>query len=328
MEMRREEYIKGDSRKSQTSDSGHYLAMGFSSECNKASISCGMSIYFPSRYYSTKSGIYYNFTSLNFIYFITTVNNYTFLLIKGETVVSFKLFCENNSLLLCLPRFVSSTKTGKKDKLENWRVSFFFFLIPFNEVRSKQNSWQWVLLCKKLHLGPGSFWSDRCLSPTSGAYSVGVHIQVSCPKDVVHVVNGACSVFHMTGVRYIFHEMNNYSIDYTDKPSSKYWSNLGGISPDVNTYRWLRHLKLSQLSPTHPFLRLPSWIKEEGEGYLESYNLTHTLETLISFYCMYGDPAVTILLPLELPFNKVNGTTSSRRYFWEEICSTFVQRGG
>lgn len=119
MEMRREEYIKGDSRKSQTSDSGHYLAMGFSSECNKASISCGMSIYFPSRYYSTKSGIYYNFTSLNFIYFITTVNNYTFLLIKGETVVSFKLFCENNSLLLCLPRFVSSTKTGKKDKLEN-----------------------------------------------------------------------------------------------------------------------------------------------------------------------------------------------------------------
>lgn len=81
------------------------------------------------------------------------------------------------------------------------------------------------------------------------------------------------------------------------------------------------------MSPTPPSLRFPSWIKEKLERYLESYNLIHTLEMLISFYCVYGGPAVTILLPLELSFNEVNGTVPFRRYFSEEICSRFVQRG-
>lgn len=49
MEMRREGYIKEHSRKNnQTFDSGNYLSMSFSWECNKANISFGMSIYFPS----------------------------------------------------------------------------------------------------------------------------------------------------------------------------------------------------------------------------------------------------------------------------------------
>lgn len=129
----------------------------------------------------------------------------------------------------------------------------------------------------------------RFLSPTSGVCSVGVRIQVGCSRDVVHAVNGACSVFHVTEVLYVFHEMNNDSTDSTDKPSSKYRCNLIGISPVVNTHRRFRYLKLSQLSPTPPFLRLPSWIKEEWERYLESYNLTHTLKTLRSFYCICGD---------------------------------------
>lgn len=129
----------------------------------------------------------------------------------------------------------------------------------------------------------------RFLSPTSGVYSVGVRIQVGCPRNVVHTVNGACSVFHVTQVLYVLHEMNNDSIDSTDKPSSKYRCSLRRISPDVNTYRRLRYLKLSQLSPTPPSLRLPSWIEEEWERYLESYNLTHTLKTLMSFYCICGD---------------------------------------
>lgn len=98
MKMRREGYIKGDSRKIQTSDSRNYLAMGFSWECNKASISCSVSIYFPSGYCSTKSGIYYNFTSLNLIYFITTVSSEELYFSPDQrrslTVVSFKLFLE------------------------------------------------------------------------------------------------------------------------------------------------------------------------------------------------------------------------------------------
>jgi len=179
-------------------------------------------------------------------------------------------------------------------------------------------------ILQKITSGIWEFWV-RFFSPTSGIYHVDVHIQICCPRDVVLVVNGACTVFHMTRVRYVFHETKNYSIDYTDKPSSKYWSNLGGINSDVNTYRWFMCLKLSQLSPTTPLLRLPSWIKEEGERYMESCNLTHILEMLIFFPWMYGGPAVTIQ-PLELPINEVNGTTSSRSYFWEEICSRFVQR--
>lgn len=74
--------------------------------------------------YSTKSGIYYNFTSLNFIYFITTVSSEELYFSPDQrrslTVVPFKLSCEKNfpfSLLF----FSSSTKLGKqkKDKSEN-----------------------------------------------------------------------------------------------------------------------------------------------------------------------------------------------------------------
>lgn len=167
----------------------------------------------------------------------------------------------------------------------------------------------------------------RFFSPTSGVYSIGVPMQVSCPRKVVHAVNGVCSVLYVTRVLYVFHKMNNVFIDYIDKPSSKYQCNLGWISPDVITCRWLRYLKLSQLCPTPPSLRLPSWSKEEWEGYLECYNLTHTLKRLSCFYCMYGGPLMNILWPLELSFNEVNGTISSRRYFWEETWSRFVQMG-
>lgn len=55
IQMRREGYIKEYSRKkNQTSDSGNYLSMGFSWECNKANILFSMSIYFPSGCYSIK----------------------------------------------------------------------------------------------------------------------------------------------------------------------------------------------------------------------------------------------------------------------------------
>lgn len=122
--MRREGYIKGDSRKIQTSDSRNYLVMGFPWECYKDSISCGMSVCFPSGYCSTRSGIYYNFTSLNFIYFITTVSSEELYFSPDQrrslTVVSFKLFCEKCFLFTLLSLFFfPSTKTGKKDKFEN-----------------------------------------------------------------------------------------------------------------------------------------------------------------------------------------------------------------
>lgn len=112
-EMRREGYIKEHSRKkNQTSDSGNYLSMGFSWECNKVSISFGMSIYFPSGCYSTKSGIYYNFTSLEFIYFITTVSSEELYFPpdqrRGLTVVSSTSFYEKNIFLLLLVPFLGS----------------------------------------------------------------------------------------------------------------------------------------------------------------------------------------------------------------------------
>lgn len=99
MEMRREGYIKEHSRKkNQTSDSGNYLSMSFSWDCNKANVSFSMSIYFPSGCCSTKSGIYYNFTSLEFIYFITTVSSEELYFPpdqrRGLTVVPFKSFYE------------------------------------------------------------------------------------------------------------------------------------------------------------------------------------------------------------------------------------------
>lgn len=167
----------------------------------------------------------------------------------------------------------------------------------------------------------------RFFSPTSGVYSIGARMQVSCPRKVVHAVNGVCTVLYVTRVLYVFHKTNNVFIDYIDKPSSKYQCNLGRISPDVITCRWLRYLKLSQLRPTPPSLRLPSRSKEEWERCLERYNLTHILKRLICFYCMYGGLVMKILWPLELSFNEVNRTISSRRYFWEETWSRFVQMG-
>lgn len=59
-------------------------------------------------------------------------------------------------------------------------------------------------------------------------------------------------------------------------------TNPGGVKPDVNTWD-LRYLKLGQMTPILPFLRLLSWIKEEWKKYSESCNLTHTLEMLTSF---------------------------------------------
>lgn len=65
----------------------------------------------------------------------------------------------------------------------------------------------------------------KLLSPTTGVCSVDVCIQNSCPRDVVHAAKGTCSVFHMTRVLYAFREGNNVSIDYNDKPPSKYQCN-------------------------------------------------------------------------------------------------------
>lgn len=138
MEMRREGYIKEHSRKkNQTSDSGNYLSMGFPWECNKASISFGMPIYFPSGCYSTKSGVYYNFTSLEFIYFITTVSSEELYFPPDQrralTVVSFKSFYEKLLPFYCkFPFFVRSTKTRKKKKKFGNRMCLFFFFNYFS----------------------------------------------------------------------------------------------------------------------------------------------------------------------------------------------------